>query len=306
MPPSVSVIIPVYNRSEFLKRAVESVLAQSFKDYELVVVDDGSIEDLSDARRLIEAKGHRLLRLSRSGVSAARNTGVFETSAPWIAFLDSDDLWLERKLEAQVRFLTSNPEIRICQTEERWIRKGRFVNPRKYHKKPRGRAFEASLGLCCISPSAVILERSLFLEHGGFDERMVVCEDYDLWLRITARHEVGLIDEPLIEKYGGHADQLSCSVVGIDRFRVFALVKLYLNGELDLGQELLLLRELARKAAILSSGAMKRGNDKWVLLFGRVYELAVQALEYTEPSRPRIRRDFTDIFVRLEENILER
>ena len=261
-PSFVSVIIPVYNRPGELVRAVRSVLNQTFTNFELVVVDDGSNRSHFEARQLLEEEGQRFLSTERSGVSAARNFGVLNSDSKYLAFLDSDDVWFPEKLEKQVAYFESSPEIEICQTEERWIRKGRFVNPKAYHAKPNGEAFFSSLRRCCISPSSVMIKRSLFQRLGGFDERMFVCEDYDLWLRVTARFKVGLLEQALVKKFGGHADQLSSELPAMDRFRLYSLLKLYLSGILNEAQSVAVLKELDFKAHVLLAGALKRSNNR--------------------------------------------
>ena len=222
--PLFSVIIPTFNRKEETARAVRSVLAQTLSDHEIIVVDDGSTDGTPLLR---EEFGGRIIYLSQknSGVSSARNRGIRESSSRYIAFLDSDDLWLPDKLAAHREFLARNGGMAIHQTNETWIRKGRRVNPMNRHRKPSGHIFIASLDLCLVSPSAVCMERSLFDRYGLFDELLPACEDYDLWLRISSREPVGLIDRELTVKHGGHDDQLSKKFWGMDRFRLYAILK---------------------------------------------------------------------------------
>jgi glycosyltransferase involved in cell wall biosynthesis len=256
--PSVSVIIPTFNRWPLVGAAIESVLAQTYSDFELIVVDDGST-DGTGAELARFGSRLRLLTQPNRGVSAARNLAVRHARGSYLAFLDSDDLWLPSKLAIQTAFMKQNPSVKICQTEEIWIRNGVRVNPKAKHRKPSGDIFFPSLELCLVSPSAVMLTRELFEQAGGFDETLPVCEDYDLWLRIAVDHFVPLIDEPLVVKRGGHADQLSRSLWGMDRYRVLALQKLLRSG---LGGERRLagLEVLRRKVAVLADGARKRGK----------------------------------------------
>ncbi|MCB0339548.1 MAG: glycosyltransferase, partial [Bdellovibrionales bacterium] len=205
----VSVVIPVFNRADQLAEAVDSVLAQTFRDFELIVVDDGSEIDLSVIKERVLASGHVWLEQPNAGVAAARNRGVAVSKGEWVAFLDSDDRWLPQKLSEQLDYHEQHSDTSISQTFERWIRHGRRVNQRLKHAMPDGEGFSSSLKICCISPSSVMLRRELFDEHRGFNEEFPVCEDYDLWLRITAKERVGLVKIPLIEKFGGHPDQLS-------------------------------------------------------------------------------------------------
>jgi glycosyltransferase involved in cell wall biosynthesis len=257
--PVVSVIVPTFDRWPMVGEAVRSVLAQRYPLFELIVVDDGSTD--GSAAKLSAFGGRvRVLRQARAGVSAARNAGARAARGRYFAFLDSDDLWLPDKLAIQTTFMDEQPNVQICQTEEIWIRNGVRVNPKLKHRKPAGDIFRRSLDLCLVSPSAVMLTKQLFEAVGGFDENLPVCEDYDLWLRIAVRHPVWLISRPLTIKRGGHPDQLSRSLWGMDRYRVAALRKL-LNSGLRGEKRELTLAALKRKITVLSRGAAKRGKD---------------------------------------------
>jgi glycosyltransferase involved in cell wall biosynthesis len=258
--PVVSVIIPTFNRWPLVGEAVESVFAQSYSDFELIVVDDGS----TDQTKKELAKFRSRLRLfvkAREGVAAARNFGVSQAVGHYVAFLDSDDLWRPKKLEVQTAFMEKDPALQICQTEEIWLRNGVRVNPKSKHQKPSGDIFIRSLELCLVSPSAVMMTKELFSRFGGFDERFPVCEDYDLWLRIAVEHPVPLIPKPLTIKRGGHADQLSRSTWAMDRYRVASLQKL-LRSSLQGTQRARALAVLRSKVAILAQGARKRGKEQ--------------------------------------------
>ena len=260
MSPITSVIIPTYNRWPLVAEAVDSVLAQSFQDIEIIVVDDGSTDGTTN--RLAKFDGRlRLFTTTRRGVAAARNFGVSQAQGCYVAFLDSDDFWLPGKLETQIAFLDRHPEIQICQTDEIWVRNGVRVNPKAMHRKPSGDIFVRSLDLCLISPSAVMMTRELFQRIGGFDESFPVCEDYDLWLRVTSVYSVPLIPEALVVKRGGHADQLSRSLWGMDRYRVLALQKILRSG-LDGVRRTAARDVLRRKVLILAQGARKRGKEQ--------------------------------------------
>ena len=256
--PSVSVIIPTCNRAAMVSKAIDSVLAQEFDGFELIVVDDGS-SDGTD--RVLSDYGDRIavLRQPNRGVSAARNRGIRAASGGLIAFLDSDDLWLPGKLARQAAFFESRPAALINQTEEIWIRNGRRVNPKKRHRKRSGDIFAASLELCLVSPSAVMLRRALLDEVGLFDEELPACEDYDMWLRVSSRHPVYLIDTPLVVKHGGHPDQLS-RAPGLDRWRVAALKKLIDSGGLTDFQAKKAIDTLQAKCAVYAAGCRKRGR----------------------------------------------
>jgi len=257
--PAVSVIIPTYNRGWILREAIDSVLAQDYTDYELIVVDDGSTDD---TRQILSSYGRDIivLRQPNQGVSAARNRGIGDSRAQLVAFLDSDDLWLPQKLIRQVAFFQSNPDAQICQTEENWVRNGVVVNPKKRHQKLSGMIFEPSLALCLVSPSAVIIRKSLFDTVGLFDENLPACEDYDLWLRVSCRYPVFLIDEPLIIKRGGHADQLS-KAAGLDKYRIQSLTKIVKSGQLCESQTRAAVQTLKEKCDIFANGCRKRGRE---------------------------------------------
>lgn len=258
----VSVIIPTFNRADKVVRAVSSVLAQTYTDYEIIVVDDGSDDGTGSSLKQFEKRVKLISHPENRGVSAARNTGINAAGSDLIALLDSDDHWLPDKLAVQVRYFTDNPEIVACQTGEIWVRNGHRVNPMKKHIKPSGNIFEPSLKLCLVSPSAVMLRRSLLDEVGLFDEDLPVCEDYDLWLRISCRYPIHLLEENLIIKEGGHSDQLSSSLKGMDRFRIRSMIKLLEEQVLDEAQKRAVFRELKEKCRIYGEGCLKRGKTE--------------------------------------------
>ncbi len=268
--PLVSVIIPTYNRGWIIKEAIDSVLAQDYRDFELIVVDDGSTDNTPEV--LDAYRGTiKVFRQENKGVSAARNRGIAEASGRFIAFLDSDDLWLPQKLSRQVEFFNTTPDALICQTEEVWIRSGVRVNPKKRHQKPSGMIFEPSLALCLVSPSAVMIRRSLLEIVGNFDETLPACEDYDLWLRISCRFPVYRIDTPLIIKRGGHEDQLSASF-GLDRFRIKAIKKSVESGFLSKRQYAAAVKTLKEKCNIYAAGCRKRGRIDEAIYYAKIME----------------------------------
>ncbi|RJP86427.1 MAG: glycosyltransferase [Desulfobacteraceae bacterium] len=269
--PLVSVIIPAFNRAWCLKKAIDSVLAQDYPHFELIVVDDGSTDETRNL--LAEYAGAiKVIHLpAKHGVSAARNRGVAASSGTLIAFLDSDDYWYPQKLTAQVDFFNANPEALICQTEEIWIRDGKRANPKKKHKKLSGMIFQPSLALCLISPSAVMMRKTLFMKMDGFDESLPACEDYDLWLRITCRYPVYLISTPHIVKTGGHEDQLS-SAEGLDKFRIHALKKILMSGLLTDRQYRDAQEMLKTKCRIYADGCMKHGRRTVATYYYRLAE----------------------------------
>ena len=253
----ISVIIPTFNRIDLLKRAIDSVLNQSIKPYDIIVVDDGSIDGTSDMIKQ-KYKSIKLIQQKNSGVSAARNNGIKNAQGDWIALLDSDDEWKKNKLEEQVNKLTDNPKYDFCHTNEIWIRNGIRVNQKKRHKKYGGFIFDKCLDICRISPSSVLFNKNIFNHVGWFNDKLPVCEDYDLWLRITAEFEILFIDKPLIVKYGGHNDQLSHSVEAIESFRIKALESLLENSDLSKSNRVHAVEMIIKKLNIYLNGLVKR------------------------------------------------
>jgi glycosyltransferase involved in cell wall biosynthesis len=253
----VSVIIPTFNRAPVLMRALNSVLGQSFTDWELIVVDDGSSDGTEALMREWMNGGLENIRYFKTenrGVSHARNFGVKQAHSPWVAFLDSDDEWLPRKLELQ---LALAGQFELIHGEEIWMRGGVRVNPLKKHAKSGGDVFARCIEICCISPSTTMLKRSLFERMNGFREDFPACEDYELWLRITRDQDVGFVSEPVQIKYGGNPDQLSLSTKAMDYYRAKALVQ-FLDGR----EARLVAETLMKKCEILARGFLKYPNTE--------------------------------------------
>ena len=256
MTPLVSIVIPAFDRPEMLARAIESVFEQTFRDFELIVVDDASELNSADfSQKIIWLRNDENL-----GPAASRNRGAAAGAGKWIAFLDSDDRWFPEKLARQLEFHDANPELRISQCEEIWIRNGKRARKPRHLAQPAGDIFEECTKRCCISPSAVMIQRDLWEETRGFDEFFRICEDYELWMRIAMYERIGLIEgENLVAKYGGHADQLTGNVEGgIDRWRVPALLSILETGGTNEAQFQALQSALHEKSRI----AAKRGT-KW-------------------------------------------
>ena len=273
--PKVSVIIPTYNRLPLLKEAVDSVLAQDFEDLELIVVDDGSTDGTPEEMKKYGGRVKLFQHPLNKGVSAARNKGVLHAKGKYIAFLDSDDLWVKGKLKIQVAFLDDNPPYPLCYTDEIWIRKGTRVNPMVKHAKYSGWIFEKCLPLCIISPSSAMMRKTLFRRVGLFDEALSVCEDYDFWLRVSVRFPIFFINRKLIVKRGGHPDQLSQRSWGNDRYRVIALEKLLSEPSIGPEERKMTLEEMRKKCQVLYKGFLKRGNE----IEGRHYQEMMRRYE---------------------------
>jgi len=253
----ISVVIPTFNRIRLVARAIDSVLKQSLNPYEIIVVDDGSDDGTSEMIQN-KYKSIKLIQQQNNGVSAARNKGIEHAKGDWIGLLDSDDEWTEKKLENQADRLIKTPEYDFCHTNEIWIRNGVRVNQRKKHKKYGGYIFGKCLDICRISPSSVLFRKNILDHIGWFDSQLPVCEDYDLWLRITSEYRILFIDEPLIIKYGGHDDQLSHSVESIEFFRIKSLENLLDRTELSTNNRVLAIQMIIKKYNIYLNGLVKR------------------------------------------------
>jgi len=260
--PFFSVIIPTYNRKDFLKIALDSVLNQTFINYEIIVVDDGSTDDTE--RIVMEIKNEKInyIYQKNQGPASARNKGIKKARGQFICFLDSDDRFCQEKLATTYEYIKKYPEYAIFHTDEIWYRNGCLLSEKKHHRKPSGKTFGQALKLCCISPSTVAIEKGVFQEIGYFDEQLPACEDYDLFLRISAQYPILLIPVALTIKQGGHNDQQSKKYPAMDRFRIYAIDKLLRYNSLRKDYRLLALDELKNKCRIYKNGALKRNKTK--------------------------------------------
>ena len=234
-------------------------------------MDDGSTENTHDIVALY--RDHvKYFEQPNKGVAAARNLGIKNASGTLLAFLDSDDRWSKNKLEIQATLMTSDPSVKICYTNEIWIRSSVRVNPRNYHRKYSGWIYQRCLPRCIVSPSSVIIHQDIFDRIGLFDESLTVCEDYDYWLRVSRAYPIILVDQPLIQKYGGHEDQLSEKFWGMDRFRIKSLVKMLELEGLSLADRRATVAMLHKKCSILAQGFLKRGKTDEADYYTRLKE----------------------------------
>ena len=205
MRPVVSIILPTFNRLKYLRVAVDSVLTQTFRDWELIVADDGSdVETRTYLATLDNPPRSRVLWRSHTGIPAAvRNAALREAAGTYVAFLDSDDLWVPQKLERQLEALRARPHCRWSysaftqvdgqgavladESRRKWVPHDGAVFPRIVKN-------EASFR----TPSIVLADRELVMQLGGFDEQLRSAEDLDLYLRLALHSEVALVDEPLV------------------------------------------------------------------------------------------------------------
>ncbi len=245
----ISVIIPTYNRANFILKAIRSIQNQSLHVKEIIVVDDGSTDNTKEVLQNEEIK---YIYQQNSGVSSARNLGIQKAKYEWLAFLDSDDTWCKDKIKEHVSLHVNSPELKASFSDEIWVRNGKIINKKKHLKKEEP-CFLNSLRTCKIGVSTFVVHKSIFEDIGVFDETLKVCEDYDLWLRILRKYEIKLIDKELITKQAGHENQLSFTTPLIDTYRIKALKK-HINSEYKKN----ILEEITYKSDILENGAKKR------------------------------------------------
>jgi glycosyltransferase involved in cell wall biosynthesis len=213
MKPSVSIIVPTFNRLKYLRRTIESVFQQTFCDWELLIADDGSTaETQTYLRALHNPPGVRVLWLPHTGrPSVARNAALREARGEYVAFLDSDDVWLPAKLQIQIDSLRSHPDRRWGYT--RFVLVDESGTPTLWQRShswpvPGGWIFDNLVkSHTVIAVPSVVASRALLQQVGGFDEDLIMCEDYDLWLKLAALSEVDAIDEPctLVTRHAEHS-----------------------------------------------------------------------------------------------------
>ena len=197
--PKVSIIIPTYNQSQYLEEAMESVLNQTYQNIEIIIVDDGSTDNTSEVVKSFDNKIIYIPQKNK-GASSARNAGIKKAQGQYVAFLDSDDMWIKNKLEKQIKFIQNNPEIGLLGT-------GCYqmvdINKMIYKKIFPAKNEILQKDLIKYNPfiqSSVIIRKDIFNDIGLYDEKFKESEDYDLWLRIAQKYKVANIQEALVTK----------------------------------------------------------------------------------------------------------
>ena len=210
MPPTVSVITATYNYGRYLGGAIESVLAQTFSDWEMIVVDDGSTDNTQQViQPYLADKRIRYHRTKNQGQPAAENTGIRLSCGCFIAFLDADDLWMPEKLDAQMKLFHSKPDLAVVYSGRR------IINPEgvtiSTTKRPlfRGMVLDRIFRNNFVCFSSSVVRRDVFDNVGLFDEECRHASDYELWLRVALRYEFDYVDKPLVIYRTGHANLTS-------------------------------------------------------------------------------------------------
>jgi len=210
----VSVIIPTYNRKLIVESAIRSALDQTLKDFEIIVVDDGSTDGTKEYLESLSLP-IKLISKENGGVASARNAGIKEAIGTYIAFLDSDDSWLPTKLEMQVQYLESHPDIPLVYTDEYIEVNGEVLPKTRFERADAGDDIKNNFLLpgfvqrTPIHTSAMMIRKSVFEEVGYFNETLKIHEDSELWNRISRKYKFGYIDIPLaVFRYKDGADHL--------------------------------------------------------------------------------------------------
>ena len=217
--PRVSIIIPTYNCARYIGRALDSVCAQTYKDYEILVVDDGSTDDTKNVVMQYGRKVAYLYQQNR-GVSAARNHAISKASGELLAYLDADDMWYSEKLERQVAFLDVHKECGMLHSEISVINEQDEIVHLRFNQEtkrsvPQGYCVQALLKCSHIQTLTVVERRNCFDRAGAFDERLPIAQDYLHWIMIAAGgQEVGYLEEPL-GKYRWRTGSLMGSRTGL-------------------------------------------------------------------------------------------
>jgi len=201
VPDLVSVVIPTYNYARFLGEAVESALGQTHPSVEVIVVDDGSTDETQDVLRRF-GKAIINVRKVNQGLSAARNTGIVHARGAFIAFLDSDDIWLPEKLTRQLALFDGAPTVGLVGSNGFLIRQnGEILDTVRYEaviSRPK-LLRKLLMGNCISGGSAACIRRECLGKVGGFDESLRSAEDWDMWLRIVSHYDVRFASEPLVK-----------------------------------------------------------------------------------------------------------
>lgn len=196
--PSVSVVIATYNCAAYLSQTIESVLGQTYRDYEVIIVDDGSTDDTDVLlRQFAEIHGVRWYKIPHSGVARAKNTAIGKARGEYVAFLDADDLWEATKLDKQLDVFRKNPSAGLICSDVWWVDERGEMIPSEPRRLFRGYVLPHLYGNNFVSFSSCIVRRGLLERCGVFNEALGLNEDYDLWLRLSLETEFDYVPERL-------------------------------------------------------------------------------------------------------------
>ncbi len=292
--PQVSIIIPTFNSAHYVVEAVASAMSQTFRDFEVLVIDDGSTDDtasaLQDAAQgaAHEVSGRRngshnlrYIHQANAGVSAARNRGIAEARGRYVAFLDADDTWLDNKLERQLKALADHGG-RYRASYTAYVTVSADMTSLGVHRpEPDARLAELlTRGNIVGTPSTVVAERSLFPVAGGFDRELSQCADWDMWVRLASLTEFLYVDEPLV-RYRQHGGNMSKNVPLLEKDSVRVLEKGFAMANLPAGLRARRRAALARNYTVLAGSYFRAGAYRaWARCALRALSLDVRQVNY--------------------------
>ncbi|MBI3997032.1 MAG: glycosyltransferase [Candidatus Omnitrophica bacterium] len=261
--PLVSVVIPTFNRAAMLREALESVFHQTVKSFEVIVVDDGSTDDTS---RVVKSFAHGIvyLRQENQGVAAARNSGIKAAKGRYIAFLDSDDLWLPHKLERQIDYLRAHPDVGLLYARM-WSYRTETPQERRLDPHVVARTFADLVnGPNAITTSTVMMRRECVQVVGLFNPALRGTEDHEFWLRVARRFSIAFLDEPLAE-YRRHGKSINGDPIGLyDAYRRLYEI-IWREYRRELRDPRAAERQLAKFEYLCGTTALKRGDRRRAL-----------------------------------------
>jgi glycosyltransferase involved in cell wall biosynthesis len=199
--PEISVIIPCYNNHDYIQECLDSVLNQTFSDFEVILVDDGSTDGTTETVKAYLPK-LKLISQKNQGPAVARNVGLEEATGKYVAFQDADDLWYPEKLELQLKFLESNPRFDWVYADMSTFNDQQRLQASWFADRPtyQGKVFEKLINNNFIPTITVMAKKEAVLSVGGFDPSLRSCEDKDLWLRLARKNELGRLDKVLAKR----------------------------------------------------------------------------------------------------------
>jgi glycosyltransferase involved in cell wall biosynthesis len=269
MTPAVTVVVTSFNYGRYVGAALESVRAQTMADFECVVVDDGSTDDsVAVIQSFLQDPRFRLMKQQNRGVSNARNVGIGLAGAPFIAFLDADDLWRPEKLQRQLDSFHTDPALGVVYTRRTIMDAANDRLPIADSVSPQGQIVGPLFQQNFVCFSSAMLQTDAAARVGGFDERLGLAVDYDFWLRLARHYPFGVVDEPLVAYRVGHGANLSRRQR--ERYHVALYVMRRFEKHFDVPACRLTAAEVARAETfahlgVLSRGSSRRNETGWLL-----------------------------------------
>ncbi|MHC4321510.1 MAG: glycosyltransferase family 2 protein [Planctomycetota bacterium] len=256
--PTVSVIIHTYNNEKFIAETVESVLNQTYKDYEIIVVDDGSVDGTRDA--LLPYMQEIIYHYKENGgIASAKNAGISLSQAEFIAFLDHDDLWVPDKLKLQMESFNENPQVGLVYAKYTSFRDGKELRT-KPEKGYSGWIFKELLAKSFVQTSTVVVKRECLNAVGPYDESFSLGDEYDMFLRIAKKFQCGFIDKGLT-RYRVHDTNASNNDFLFDNENLGVYKKIYNNfTDLDGEEKKILRKRIARYSMKVAEGLYSQGK----------------------------------------------